>query len=139
MGLIDIGGTTGFTSGLVVKGGKVGKLALNVDGAIAETEALFESVLDIVSGTGATGCRGGTVEGKVAAAGKELAPKLVVVGINEEGYSGKFDACRLDPPVGKDELKPENCICGMEGGMASPGGGRSKDCCCICGSPLGAP
>ena len=108
---------------------------------IAETEAFFEIALDIVSVTGATGCSDGTVEGKVAA-GKELEVKLVVVGIKEEGYSGKFGACRLDPPVGKDELKPENCICGMEGGMeggmASPGGGRSKDCCCICGSTLDA-
>lgn len=97
------------------------------------------------------GWRGSAFEGKAGVgwggcalegndeAGKEDEVRLAVFGINEGGYSGKFDPGRLNPPVGIDELKGEYCICGMEGGIDNPGGGRSSDCWGNWGSPFGAP
>ena len=128
LGLLEVGGTTAFTSGFeIVSGGSEGKLALSVAaGALFGTELGNGSEASIIGGTG------GRFEGKFEA-GKELEVKvreLVEVG-SREGYSGKFE-----DPVGKGALKPEYCICCcIEGGID---GGRSKDCWCR-GSPFGGP
>lgn len=55
----------------------------------------------------------------------------------DEGYSGMFELGKPNPLVGIDELKVEYCICGMEGFIGNPGGGRSNDCWFSWGRPFG--
>lgn len=146
-----------FNSGLeVVKGAIDGKLVLKLAAGSAELGALLGIKLGKVSEPRiAEGARG-KVEGKVDGA-EEVGMKLrelVLTGSKGDGISGKaagkvetgkFEAGRVEPgrfeaPVGKGALKLGYCSgCCIEGGMASPGGGRSKDCWCKCGSPFGGP
>ena len=94
---------------------------------IRETEALFKTKLDC-SDPSVGGCIGGTLKGKVEACrDEEELRELLLVGATE-GYSGKFEPGKLGAAVGRDVLKPEYCICCMDGGIERPGGGRSKDC-----------
>lgn len=50
---------------------------------------------------------------------------LVVVNSKGEGNCGLLEPDKLEVPVGKDGIKIGYCI---EGGIARPGGGQSKDC-----------
>ena len=69
---------------------------------------------------------GGRLEGKEVFV--ELSG-LVLVGSKGNENSGRFEPGIFEAPVGKDGLKVGYCIgCCTAGGIASPGGGRSKDC-----------
>jgi hypothetical protein len=157
---LEIGGAMVFKSGLeVVKGDSTGKLAPKLVVGSAELGILSGIKLGNVSeGREAEGIRG-TVEGKVdgtaewdvklrelampgsrggRTSGKEAGK--VEIGKFEDGKveTGKFGPGKFEIPVSKEVLKLGYCIgCCMEEGIASPGGGRSKDCWCKCGSPFG--
>lgn len=108
-----------------------GKIGVD-DMGVPETGALFKDKLDArldVSEASVAECTGGRVKGRVEVGREEEELlELLLVGTKGEGYSGKFEPGRPEAPVGKDVLKPEYCNCCMEGGIESPGGGRSKDC-----------
>lgn len=137
--MLDIEGAITFKSWPdVTKGDNDDNVAVE-DMGVPETGVLFNTRLD-VSEVNVADCKGGTVKGKVEVGREEEELRApLVVGSKGEGYSGKFELGRLAAPVGKDVLKPEYCICGMEGGIERPGGGRSKDCWCIWGNPFGVP
>lgn len=124
----------------VVRGSSDGKLAFIVEGRVVLRPLLGNISEDSVAeGTG--GSADGRVEGD-----KEVGVKLrelVLTESNGEGASGTFEPGileaapgKFEAPVGKGALKLGYC---MEGGIESPGGGRSKDCWCKCGSPFGGP
>jgi hypothetical protein len=123
--LFEIGGTIAFISRLgVAKGTSDGKLELCVtagrpelDGGLLGTE--FPNVSEA---SAAEGTRG-RVDGAKELGGIKFRELELAGGIGD-GTSGKFEA-----PVGIGALKLGYCIgCCIEGGIDSPGGGRSKDC-----------
>lgn len=127
----EIGGATALESNFKeVNGGADGKLSLTDPNGIAEPGTLFCIKLGRGSDDKFKGGKGDNPEGKDA---EFKLSKLLLAGSKVEGYSGK-----VKPPAGIEGLKPVNCIgCCIEGGTESPGGGRSKDCWCIWGSPFG--
>ena len=81
-------------------------------------------------GSGTSGKEAGKVDTSRFDGGKDEAGRF---------KGGKVELAKFKAPVGKEVLKLGYCMgCCMEGGIASPGGGRSKDWC-KCGSPLGGP
>ena len=121
----------------------MGKSVFSIAAGRIELGALFRIKPGSVSGASAIDGAGGRVDGKVEG-GKDTDAKLrelvVVAGTRGEGYSNKFEPGKLDAPVGREALNPGYCIgCCMEGDFDSPGGGRSRDCWCTWGSPLGGP
>lgn len=144
-----------FKSGLeVVKGDSTGKLVPKLVVGSAELGILSGIKLGNVSeGREADGIWGtvdGTAEWDVklrelampGSRGGRMSVKEAVkveIGKFEGGKveTGKFGPGKFETPVSK-VLKLGYCIgCCMEEGIASPGGGRSKDCWCKCGSPFG--
>jgi hypothetical protein len=137
LGLLEIGSKTALVSGVdAIKVESAGKLALSVVVGGATLGTLFwveignasrERVL-LLDGAGGRGYErvegGSDVDAKLS--------ELVLAAVNRgDGYSGKFEPGKLEAPGGKEELNPEYCIGGcIEGGIDSPGGGRSKDCWC---------
>lgn len=123
IGLLVIGGTTILLSGLELANRDADCMpALNGAAGIAGLEALFCIKLGKDSEDNAKGGTGGRLEGKevfVALRGLE------VVGSKGKRNSGWLEPGKLEVPVGKDGLKEGYCI---EGGIASPVGGRSKGC-----------
>lgn len=117
----------------VIKGESEGKLALGVAVGRTALGTLFGTELGNASGARVIDGARGRVDSNVEA-GKDVVVKfraLVVAGTSEGGYSGKFEPGKVEAPVGTEALNPEYCIdCCMEGGIESPGGGRSKDCWC---------
>lgn len=144
-----------FKSGLeVVKGDSTGKLVPKLVVGSAELGILSGIKLGNVSeGREADGIWGtvdGTAEWDVklrelampGSRGGRMSVKEAVkveIGKFEGGKveTGKFGPGKFETPVSK-VLNLGYCIgCCMEEGIASPGGGRSKDCWCKCGSPFG--
>ena len=132
-----------FNSGLeVVKGESVGKLAPKVTGGRVGLGALLGNELRKVSDASVAAGAGVRAEGKVVD-DKEVEVRLrepVLEGSKGGVTSGKDELSKLAGAAGKGALKLGYCIgCCMEGGIDSPGDGRSKDCWCRCGSPFGGP
>lgn len=139
----------GFNSRLeVVTGAREAKLAPNVEVGRVELWTLLGNELGNVSEAREAEGTGSRDDGKVDA-GKEVGIKLielVLTGSNEDETSGIYepgileapDSKGFEAPEGKGALKLEYCNdCCTDGGMDNPGGGRSKDCWCKCGSPFG--
>jgi hypothetical protein len=136
LGLLEIGGKPAFVSGVdAIKVDSAGKLALSVIVGRATLETLFGVEIVNVSGDRELDGAGGRADERVESGNDEdakLSELVLALAVNRgEGYSGKFEPSKLEAPGGKDELNPEYCNGGcIEGGIDSPGGGRSKDCWC---------
>ena len=107
-----------------IKGADEGK----VDGTEEWDVKLRELVVPGSRESGTSGKEAGMVDTSRFDGGKVETGKFI---------GDKFELAKFKAPVGKEVLKLGYCIgCGMDGGIANPGGGRSKDWC-RCGSPLG--
>lgn len=141
---LETGGTIALIAELeVIRGESDGKLVFGVATGRAALGALLGNELGNVSKASVAEGTGGREDDKIddeVDGSKELGVKLwelAPVGSKGDGASGKFEPWIFEDPVGKGALKLEYCIgCCIEGGMDSPGGGRSKDCWCKGGSPF---
>lgn len=123
VGSAELGILSGIKLGNVSEGREADGIWGTVDGTAEWDVKLRELAMP--------GSRGGRMSGKEAV--------KVEIGKFEGGKveTGKFGPGKFETPVSK-VLKLGYCIgCCMEEGIASPGGGRSKDCWCKCGSPFG--
>lgn len=123
VGSAELGILSGIKLGNVSEGSEADGIWGTVDGTAEWDVKLRELAMP--------GSRGGRMSGKEAV--------KVEIGKFEGGKveTGKFGPGKFETPVSK-VLKLGYCIgCCMEEGIASPGGGRSKDCWCKCGSPFG--
>lgn len=125
--LLEMGGTMVVASGAeVVNTDGDCKLAPSDAIGIAELGALFCIKLGNASEDSVIAGAGGRLEGKEVFV--ELST-LVLVGSKGNGNSGRLEPGKFEAPVGNDGLNAGYCIgCCNADGIASPGGGRSKDC-----------
>lgn len=134
VGSAEIGTLLGIRLGNVSEGREAAGIKGTVEGKVDGTEEwevkLRELVMPGSRGSGTSGKEAGKVDTGRFDGGKVEAGRF---------KGGKVELAKFKAPVGKEVLKLGYCMgCCMEGGIASPGGGRSKDWC-KCGSPLGGP
>lgn len=117
-------------SGVVIRGGSDGKLALRLTAGRAEIGGLLSITLDRESEDVVADGTVERVDGRVADEEMEVMfSELLLTGSKGGGTSGKCGPGKLEAPAGKEVLKPGYCIgCGRGGGIDSPGGGRSRVC-----------
>lgn len=134
VGSAEIGTLLGIRLGNVSEGREAAGIKGTVEGKVDGTEEwevkLRELVMPGSRGSGTSGKEAGKVDTSRFDGGKVDTGRF---------DGGKVELAKFKAPVGKEVLKLGYCMgCCMEGGIASPGGGRSKDWC-KCGSPLGGP
>lgn len=132
VGSAEIGTLLGIRLGNVSEGREAAGIKGTVEGKVDGTEEwevkLRELVMPGSRGSGTSGKEAGKVDTSRFDGGKVDTGRF---------DGGKVELAKFKAPVGKEVLKLGYCMgCCMEGGIASPGGGRSKDWC-KCGSPLG--
>lgn len=132
VGSAEIGALLGIRLGNVSEGREAAGIKGTVEGKVDGTEEwevkLRELVMPGSRGSGTSGKEAGKVDTGRFDGGKVDTGRF---------DGGKVELAKFKAPVGKEVLKLGYCMgCCMEGGIASPGGGRSKDWC-KCGSPLG--
>lgn len=132
VGSAEIGTLLGIRLGNVSEGREAAGIKGTVEGKVDGTEEwevkLRELVMPGSRGSGTSGKEAGKVDTGRFDGGKVDTGRF---------DGGKVELAKFKAPVGKEVLKLGYCMgCCMEGGIASPGGGRSKDWC-KCGSPLG--
>jgi len=134
VGSAEIVTLLGIRLGNVSEGREAAGIKGTVEGKVDGTEEwevkLRELVMPGNRGSGTSGKEAGKVDTGRFDGGKVEAGRF---------KGGKVELAKFKAPVGKEVLKLGYCMgCCMEGGIASPGGGRSKDWC-KCGIPLGGP
>lgn len=116
-------------SGVVIRGGSDGKLALKLTEGRAEIGGLLNMTLDRESEDVVVDETVGRVDGRVADEEMEvMLSELLLTGSKGDGTSGKCGPGKFEAPAGKEVLKPGYCIGCCRGGIDSPGGGLSKGC-----------
>jgi hypothetical protein len=144
VGSAEIGTLLGIRLGNVSEGREAAGIKGTVEGKVDGTEEwevkLRELVMPGSRGSGTSGKEAGKVDTGRFDGGKFEAGRLKGGKVEAGRFKGgKVELAKFKAPVGKEVLKLGYCMgCCMEGGIASPGGGRSKDWC-KCGIPLGGP
>ena len=144
VGSAEIGTLLGIRLGNVSEGREAAGIKGTVEGKVDGTEEwevkLRELVMPGNRGSGTSGKEAGKVDTGRFDGGKFEAGRLKGGKVEAGRFKGgKVELAKFKAPVGKEVLKLGYCMgCCMEGGIASPGGGRSKDWC-KCGIPLGGP
>jgi hypothetical protein len=144
VGSAEIGTLLGIRLGNVSEGREAAGIKGTVEGKVDGTEEwevkLRELVMPGSRGSGTSGKEAGKVDTGRFDGGKFEAGRLKGGKVEASRFKGgKVELAKFKAPVGKEVLKLGYCMgCCMEGGIASPGGGRSKDWC-KCGIPLGGP
>lgn len=144
VGSAELGILSGIKLGNVSEGREAEGIRGTVEGKVDGTEEwevkLRELVMPGSRGSGTSGKEAGKVDTGRFDGGKFEAGRLKGGKVEAGRFKGgKVELAKFKAPVGKEVLKLGYCMgCCMEGGIASPGGGRSKDWC-KCGIPLGGP
>lgn len=142
VGSAEIGALLGIRLGNVSEGREAAGIKGTVEGKVDGTEEwevkLRELVMPGSRGSGTSGKEAGKVDTGRFDGGKVDTGRFDGGKVEAGRFKGgKVELAKFKAPVGKEVLKLGYCMgCCMEGGIASPGGGRSKDWC-KCGSPLG--
>jgi hypothetical protein len=144
VGSAEIVTLLGIRLGNVSEGREAAGIKGTVEGKVDGTEEwevkLRELVMPGSRGSGTSGKEAGKVDTSRFDGGKVEAGRFKGGKVEAGRFKGgKVELAKFKAPVGKEVLKLGYCMgCCMEGGIASPGGGRSKDWC-KCGIPLGGP
>jgi hypothetical protein len=144
VGSAEIGTLLGIRLGNVSEGREAAGIKGTVEGKVDGSEEwevkLRELVMPGSRGSGTSGKEAGKVDTGRFKGGKVDTGRFKGGKVEAGRFKGgKVELAKFKAPVGKEVLKLGYCMgCCMEGDIASPGGGRSKDWC-KCGIPLGGP